>query len=216
MEKALSTDETLTRVLLICGIAAAPLFIVVALIQTFTRPGFDVTRHALSLLSNGDWGWVQVLNFLITGVLIVAGAIGLKRAIKSGQGRTWGPILLGLYGVGLIGAGIFSADPGLGFPPGAPETLNISWRGILHLSFASIGFTGFIIACFLFASRFKALGQVGWAWYSLITGIILFVSFAALSSGSTGAASLPFFLAGSFGILWIAALHFWTKHKIEA
>ena len=52
---------------LTCGMAAGPLYILVGIIQIAIRPGFDPTRHALSLLSNGDLGWIQVSNFLMTG-----------------------------------------------------------------------------------------------------------------------------------------------------
>jgi len=45
-----------TRALLICGLIAGPFYIVVGLIQAFTRPGFDITRHDPSLLANGDLG----------------------------------------------------------------------------------------------------------------------------------------------------------------
>src|SRR5207244_10600775 len=54
-----------------------PLFVGVALAQAFTRPGFDFERHALSLLSLGDVGWIQVANFLVSGLLTVLFAVGL-------------------------------------------------------------------------------------------------------------------------------------------
>jgi hypothetical protein len=40
-----------TRMLLACGIAAEPLFMLVAVIQAFTRHGFGITRHVVNLLS---------------------------------------------------------------------------------------------------------------------------------------------------------------------
>jgi len=53
--------------LLACGTAAGPIYVGLGLLQIAIRPGFDITRHALSLLSNGDLGWIQISNFLITG-----------------------------------------------------------------------------------------------------------------------------------------------------
>jgi hypothetical protein len=44
----------LTRALLTCGIIVGPLYTTVGLIQAFTRPGFDITRHVMSILSNGS------------------------------------------------------------------------------------------------------------------------------------------------------------------
>jgi hypothetical membrane protein len=197
-------DATLTRALLACGVVAGPLFILVGVIQMFTREGFDIRRHALSLLSAGDLGWIQSLNFLVTGVLLIAGAVGVKRALQAGQGRTWGPLLLGVFGAGMFGAGIFRADPALGFPPGTPDTVPISVHGILHFAIAGIGFLGFIAASFVFARRFSIMRQPGWAWYSLLTGLLFFVTFAGIASGSKGPFSLYFFLGTSFGLAWIA------------
>src|SRR6185436_5158065 len=107
----------LTRVLLVCGILAGPIYIIIGLAQALTRPGFDITRHSLSLLSNGDLGWIQIGNFLVTGLLIIAGAFGMRRAMRTGRGRTWGPLLLSVYGLGMFGAAFFVADPAAGFPP---------------------------------------------------------------------------------------------------
>lgn len=136
-------------------------------------------------MSNGDLGWIQIANFVITGALTIAGAIGIRRALRGSLGGTWGPLLIGLYGLGLIGAGIFVADPMNGFPPGTPAGPSaISWHGILHLVSGAIGFLGLIAACFVFARRFAALGQSGWAAYSVATGVIFFTAFFGIATGS--------------------------------
>ena len=108
-------DARFTRLLLACGAAAGPVYVLVGLIQVLMREGFDVRRHALSLLSNGDFGWIQTTNFLVSGALVLAGALGIRRALAPGRAGTWGPILLALYGVGLIGAGVYPADPAVAF-----------------------------------------------------------------------------------------------------
>lgn len=203
-----STDNAkLTKSLLTCGIIAGPLYVILGLIQMVIRPGFDITRHSLSLLANGDLGWIQTLNFLITGMLLIAGAVGVKRTLQSGLGSRWAPRMLGLYGLGLIGASIFSADPALGFPPRTPlENNPISWHGLLHFVVGTIGFIGFIAACFIFARRFKSLQNPGWAWHSLITGILFLAAFVGIASGSKGPFSIVFALAVVLGFTWISAL----------
>lgn len=201
-----SRDDTTTRALLACGMAAGPLYVVVALLQMMIRPGFDVTRHPLSLLSNGSLGWIQVANFLVTGALLIAGALGARRALRSGRGRTWGPLLLALYGLGLIGAGIFSADPALGFPPGTPEVTSVSSVGLLHFVAGAIGFAGFVSACFVFASRYRALQQPGWALCSIITGVLFLAAFLGIASGAKGGVSLVFAIAAVLGFVWISAV----------
>ena len=62
---ATSNSETttkVTRLLLDCGVVAGSLYAVVGLIQMLIRDGFDVRRHALSLLSNGDLGRIQIIT----------------------------------------------------------------------------------------------------------------------------------------------------------
>jgi hypothetical protein len=100
-----SSNNGLTRALLGCGLVAGPLYVGVSLLQALTRDGFDLTRHMWSLLSNGDLGWLQITNFLVTGVLTIACAAGMRRALGAQRGGTWGPVLVGVYGLGLIAAG---------------------------------------------------------------------------------------------------------------
>jgi hypothetical membrane protein len=198
----------LTRALLICGVVAGPLYIVVGLIQMLIRPGFDIRRHALSLLSNGDLGWIQIANFEVTGLLVIAGALGMRRVLCGSRGGTWGPLLIGLYGLGLIGAGIFTADPALGFPPGTPVDANtISWHGLMHFITGGIGFLGLIAACFVFARRFVALKQPGWAAYSAATGVIFFAAFFGIASGPKGdGVSVAFAVAIVLAWIWISVV----------
>ncbi|MFC7482774.1 DUF998 domain-containing protein [Luedemannella flava] len=81
-----------------------------------TRDGFDLTRHPLSMLSTGDLGWLQVATFVVSGLLLIAGAAGLRAAIPS----RWAPRLLTVTGLGMIAAGAFPMDPGDGFPSARP------------------------------------------------------------------------------------------------
>jgi len=167
------------------------------------RDGFDIRRHALSLLSNGDLGWIQIVNFLVCGLLVIA--VGMRRVLRGSRGGTWGPLLIGVYGVGLIGAGFFRADPALGFPPGLPAGAydTISWHGIMYFISGGIGFLALIAACFVLARRYAALGQRGWAAYSVATGVIFF----GIASGSKGAGvSVAFAVAVVLGWAWISAV----------
>lgn len=196
-----------TASLLAAGIAAGPLYILVGLAQVFTRDGFDVTRHALSLLSNGDHGWIQIANFLVSGALVIAGAIGVRRVLHPGRAGTWGPILLAGYGAGLLGSGIFVADPGAGFPPGTPPPDGITTAGVLHFVFGALAFYALIAACLVFARRFAGRGQPGWTAYSILTGAGFFVAFAGIASGaSSGVMMLAFYAAVAWIWIWHTAV----------
>ncbi|MEN3616149.1 DUF998 domain-containing protein [Plantactinospora sp. ZYX-F-223] len=161
-----------TRALLACGVVAGPLYIVLVVLQMLTRDGFDIGRHPASLLSNGAQGWIQIVNFAVTGLLFVAYAIGLRRLREPGAGRAWVPRLVGVFGAGMVGAALFSADPVDGFPPGTPTgpPTSVSWHGMLHFLVAGVAFLALIAACFGFARRFASAGRRGWAVFSATTG----------------------------------------------
>ncbi len=171
-----------TRALLACGVAAGPLFVLLILGQAVTREGFDPRRHPLSMLSLGEQGWLQTTNFLVSGLLVVASALGARRVLTPGSaGRTGGPVLLGIYGAALIWAGVFRTDPADGFPPGTPGGPGgVSWHGLLH-NLAPVGMgVALSVACLVFARRFVRDGRRGWAAYSVAAAVAYYVlGFAA-------------------------------------
>ncbi|MEV6864352.1 DUF998 domain-containing protein [Streptosporangium subroseum] len=174
-----------TRSLLGYGVIAGPVYIAVSLAQALTRDGFDLARHQWSLLANGDLGWIQIANFMVTALATVACAVGLHRALTPGRGATWALRLVGVYGVSLIGAGIFRADPALGFPVGTPEGAGaISWHGMLHFACGAVGFLCLIAACFVIGRRFAAEGRTEWALSSRVTGVLFLAAFAAVAIGA--------------------------------
>lgn len=175
-----------TTALLGAGVVAGPLFTLVAAVQVLSRPGFHLGHHALSLLSLGTWGWVQIANFVVSGLLSAACAVGLRRVLRGRRGGTWGPALVGVYGVALVGAGVFSTDPSEGFPPGTPDGLpeTLSWHAILHGVVSPIAFVALVAACFVVARWFRAAGHRGWSRYSVLCGVLVIVTMAWPDMGS--------------------------------
>ena len=160
------------RKLLGCGLVAGPLFIAASLTQAFTRKGFDLGRHPISLLSLGAPGWVQIVNFVVCGILYMLGAVGLRKALGQSRGGTWGPLLIGVTGVGLIISGVFTADPGAGFPPGAPSGApTMSWHGLLHEFGFVLTFVAAISACLVLVRRYAAERRRSWMVAALMTPI---------------------------------------------
>jgi hypothetical membrane protein len=199
--------DRITKSLLGYGIIAGPLYVVVGLAQALTRDGFDLSKHAWSLLTNGHLGWIQIANFIITGLMLVAAAVGLRRASRS----TWAAVLIGAYGVGMVSAGVFRADPAQGFPAGTPETTTISWHGMLHFVVGAVGFLCLIVACFVLAGRFARAGQPRLAWFSRITGVAFLAGFAGVASGSQGPTTPAFVAAVLIVWAWLTtvSVHFY-------
>jgi hypothetical protein len=197
-----------TSSLLIGGMLAGPLFVVVSLAQALTREGFDLSRHPWSLLSNGSLGWIQIANFIVSGLLVVAFAEGLRRGLVDAGERTRQARLIAIYGVSLVAGGLFRADPAMGFPVGAPEMpTSISWHGVLHLVAGAVGFLCLAAACFAIGRRYTAERRRWRAVYSHATGVVFLAGFATVASGSGGSMATLAFTAGVLGVwTWLASV----------
>jgi hypothetical protein len=197
-----------TKTLLAYGVIAGPIYVLVSLTEALVRDGFDLTRHQWSLLANGDFGWIHITNFLVAGLMMVAFALGLGRALRPGRAATWGPRLIALYGASLVAAGAFRADPALGFPPGTPDAAaEVSWHGMLHFVAGAVGFTGLIVACFVVARRFAAERRRRWAAFSRLTGALFLAGFVAVAAGGGApAANLAFTAAVVLAWCWVSAV----------
>jgi hypothetical membrane protein len=198
------------RLLLASGAVGPLLFIVVFLVEGATRPDYNPLRHFVSSLSLGDRGWVQIASFVICGTLVTCFAVGLRRALVAGRGATWGPILLAIFGLGLVGAGVFPTDPLLGYPPGAPTATTA--HGALHMLFSLFVFACLAAACLVLSRRFAGdRAWRGWAAYSFVTGILVAALFVAtdvvsLSPDPSAPAGLVQRVTIVLGWIWVALL----------
>lgn len=212
MAAASSVRQQTTRRLLACGAAGGPLFVTAFLVDGATRAGYDPMTHAVSQLSLGGRGWLQITNFVVTGLLMLAFAVGLRRALHPGRGATWGPLLVGAYALALVGSGVFVMDPMHGYPPGTPPGLGAdpSWHHTVHDSLGAVVFLSLPAASLVVARRFAAdPGARGWAVYSAATGVamvVLFVAFGAAWEDGSATAGLLQRATIIVGWGWIALL----------
>jgi len=200
--------------LLLAGLFAGPLFAVTFLVEGAFRDGYDPLRHPVSSLSLGTTGRIQIANFLVAGALTLTFAVGLRRGLKPGPGAAAGPVLIAVWGVGLLGAGIFVTDPVSGYPAGTPATPDRpSWHGILHdMVFSLPGFACFATAMLVFAYAFARRHAPGWAIYSGLSGAAFLVLFFLTSAGFSqdprwvSTAGLLQRLTVGIGWLWLTLL----------
>ncbi|MFI6504904.1 DUF998 domain-containing protein [Nonomuraea typhae] len=156
-----------TRGLLGCGVVAGPVFVAAFVVQGAVREGYDPLRDPVSSLALGPAGWVQSAAFIVCGLLTVAFAAGLRPAL---HGARWGPSLIGVWGLSLIGAGVFVTDPVPGYPPGTPaEPGAYTTSGLLHDLSAVVTLVTLPAACLVLARRFHGLGLRSRVVYSLVT-----------------------------------------------
>ncbi|SDM36822.1 Protein of unknown function [Allokutzneria albata] len=109
----------------------------------------------------------------------------------------------------MVAAGVFSAGPADGFPPGTPigPPTSMSPHGMLHLLVASVAFLALIAACLLFARRFAAAGRRGWAVFSAVTGGIFLASWISLfASQGARVANVAFAVAIALVLAWTSLL----------
>jgi hypothetical protein len=198
-----------TRLLLACGSMAGPLFVGTFVVAGRKRPAYNPRSDPVSALALGSSGWVQVVNFLTTGVLTGVAAVGMRRALRPGPGVAGIPMAVGAVGIGLIGAGLFATDPpGLALGPGAPTRL--TRRGALHIAFAVPVFLGLPTACHLGARRFGSERKGLWSGYSTASGMVTLVAITLAGAGFAGQDRLAH-RAGTFQRIAIMAGLGWTS-----
>ena len=202
-----------TKLLLACGCAGCLFFIILFTIQGQLREAYSVLKFPISSLSIGEWGWIQVVNFLISGFLIFLFAIGFRRATPLLKNSLRTSRLIAAVGLGLFGAGLFSSDPIYGYPVNEPLKLaQFTITGHLHDLCSIFVFVCLPIVCFKMLKRFKELNNKKWVIYTLISvsGMIICFVLAAI-----GFKQIPVIvnLAGVFqrlciifGFSWLSAL----------
>jgi hypothetical protein len=169
--------------LLYAGIAGPLLFIAAFLVEGLTRSGYSQWRHYVSQLATGPGGWVQVLNFLVCGTLVLMFAIGLRQSMRGTRGSIGGPVLFGLFAIALLVAGVFTTDPGLGYPPGAPQVHTT--HGMIHGLAGLAAFSLLPASAFVMAWHFAANpSERAWAVYSVLVGLSIIVLFVAFTTTS--------------------------------
>jgi hypothetical protein len=178
-----------TRSLLTYGAVAGPLWAVVSLAQAALRPDYTITQAPLSALSNGSLGWLQILNFIVAGVLTILGAVGLRQVLAS----KWAPRLIAVSGVGLIAAGLLVMDAG-------PA---LTWHGYGHMAAGTVTFATLIAACYVLARHFARSGNRSHAVLSRIAGTALLIGdLWAMSGGPGGTVTIA--VGAITAMLWIS------------
>ena len=202
-------SAAVTRSLLGYGPLAGAVYLGSGLAQALTRDGFDLSRHSLSLLANGPLGWVHVTTLVVAGLMTVAAAAGVRRALRGRRGATGGAALLAGYGLALVAAGAFVADPMDGFPRGTPAgpPAGVTVSGLVHLAAGGVGFACLVAATLVLGRRFSAESRRGWAVWSRATGLVVLAGFAGVASGSTSSlAVLGLWTGVVAGWAWLAAV----------
>ncbi|MFJ8581326.1 DUF998 domain-containing protein [Micromonospora sp. NPDC093277] len=206
----LRPPDRVTRRLLGCGAIGAPLFVIVFLVEGAVRQDYRPLRDQVSGLAIGQRGWVQIANFIICGVLMLALAVGLRRALRPGTVAVVAPVLAGLYALGLIASGVFVTDPRDGYPPTSPsgQAAAHTWHGDAHNVAGTVVFLALPVLCFVVAAWFtRRSRQWLWAAYSVATGVAMLALIQGLAVEDHGGLYQRLTIVAGWGWLTALALH---------
>ena len=187
------------RLAILCGIAAPILWLSLIALAGSVRPDFNHITHYISEL--GERGsstemMMRVAAFGFTGFLYLCFASVLPAVFRDGWPSILAAGLVGLEGLGRMGAGMFACDPGC-------EGVSSSQE--LHRQFATVGFLSGILASIAWGIIFRRRGWPRWlAHSSIVTGVLALV-FLLLMSWSRNPVNAP----GLFEHLATAVLSLW-------
>ena len=188
------------RAAAIVGMAGPVLFVAVLVVLTVVqydfmlgigwRPLGDPAGAWPSGLALGPYGWVQILNFVVSGLLLTILALGLHSGVTDGHGSRIGPGLLFVAGIAMALMG-FETDP-------IRRTTPRSMHGWIHdLAFVLFALALLSALFFLWRRLRKDPLWCNHASYTLATGML-----AALLLALPGVAYYLFLAAV---LLWIGA-----------
>lgn len=173
---ATSRQQLALRLCLWAGIVGPIFFLLVVLLDGWLTPGYSAMTEVISFLELGPAGWIQSLNFVLTGLLFILFAAGFFQWMRPRSSAWWlyaTTVLIALSGVGMIMAGTIL--------PEAPGTTQVTVRYILHTVAFSAVFLPLGLACLFVGGKF--IRTPGWrihGLYSLLAS--LFPIFAALGN----------------------------------
>lgn len=167
---------SLRRLGVVCGIVSPVLWLSLIGVAGAMRPEFNHVTHYISEL--GERGsstefMMRIAGFGFTGFLYVCFAAALLATFRDGLTSTLAAILIGLDGVGRMGAGVFACDSGC---------VGLSMSQELHRLFATLGFISGCLAAIAWGITFQRRGgPSGLTWYCVGSGALALIFLLLMS-----------------------------------
>jgi len=157
---------------------APVVFVGTFLVEGWLRPGYDPRSMFVSELAIGPRGWVQDVNFFVSGALFLLFAWAMAAGLHEGKASRAGPILLTIIGIGLFASAFFVTDPST-----TPRD-EVTVSGRIHSLFGALVFALSPVSCFVFLRRFLAdpMWRSLWPW-TLAAGVITTVAVVLMAVG---------------------------------
>jgi hypothetical membrane protein len=194
------TAASLRRLGLYCGIASPVLWLGLIAVVGSVRPDFNHLTHYISELAargSSTEALMRGVAFGFTGFLYLGFAAALLSIFPRGWMFAVAAVLIGVDGIGRMGAGVFPCDPGC---------IRVSGLQDLHKLFATIGFLAGILAAILWGVLFRGLAPLrALSWFSIGSGVVALAALL-LMSWKENPARVP----GLFELIATAGLSIWV------
>jgi hypothetical membrane protein len=168
---------------------------------------YSLTADHISELAIGRYGYIQTAAFFAAALGSLALALGVREATRGSWGSRLGSALVGLYGVGLILAGVFPTDEI--DPAGRVETPTIV--GAIHIVVSALTFVFGIAGMFVLSRTFKR--DARWRPYwpvSLALSFVALIGFFLQNAGPWVGLSQRIFIGTV--VLWQVLVAIWLRY----
>jgi Protein of unknown function (DUF998) len=168
--------------------------IVLTVLEYDTLTGFGWTPLSSqnvnypSSLALGQFGWAQIVNFGLCGILLIGLAVALYRSVRARWTARIAPVLMGISGFGFL-MSVFPTDHG---PPNAPET----WHGDIHIVGFIVFLFPFVLSMFFLALSIRGDSRwSGYVWLGPAVGVLALIAFIGLAAILPASVDqIPFYL----------------------
>jgi len=186
------------------GMIGSALFVAVFALQDILCPGFNWLSTAVSEHALGSYGWIQIANFIVVGLLLLVFARGVAEEFREGTASRLEPLFLTILGFCILLSGPFVTDPA----PAPIFSSRATWHGAAHGALGAIVFTLMPLSCFVFYRRFRS-SQVwqAFAGWTLAVCIIIVLAIVLLKVAQLGVMGG---LLGLFQRIVLVAYFGWT------
>lgn len=158
------------------GLLAPVVFVTTFAVLGWLRPAYRPNSMFVSELSIGPLGWLQIVNFIVTGALIFFFARELQLPFADRKRTRVVSVLLQIMGLCLIGSGPFITDPASLFNQ---HTVH----GLIHGIFGAAVFSLAPVICFFVYRLFpRSARWRAWAVWTLLVCCLLVVTIGFLKT----------------------------------
>jgi hypothetical membrane protein len=190
------------RCLALGGLAGPIVFVFLVVLCGALRPDYSHVTQLMSELGESGSSHASLMNFfgfVSSGVLLAAFGVSLTYALPRTTSSLAAAGLIVVYGLGVVGAGLYSCDRGC-------PSQNLSPEATMHRVFSLTAFVAAILGIALWAYEFRSLAAWRSLWrYSAVTSAVALVLFFLVG---TSERSRTF--AGVWQRLFLATLDLWS------